>query len=78
MIYREPGFLAVYDLAPRPSPQPPLPSVSSTGDTQEDGRAGGSGRGAESYVCKEAWSSISHSILSGLGQVVGSPTCRKV
>jgi hypothetical protein len=32
MIYRGPDFFASYALAP---PQPLLPSVSSTGDTQE-------------------------------------------
>ncbi len=58
-------FPRSYDLAPRPPSPPPLPSVSSTDDTQEDwerettckdGRRGeGDGRGAESYDCKKAW-----------------------
>ncbi len=63
MIHRGPGFLAV----------PPLPSVSSTGDTQEDWEKEAScwgsyewGRGvwgAESYDRKKFWYSINHSIL---------------
>ncbi len=53
----------------------PLPSVSSTGDTQKiekerqlahwKGGEGG-GRGADSYDRKKACPSINHSILSGL------------
>ncbi len=57
MIYRGPGFLAVKWFASSPAPPPPnsLPSVSSTGDTQEDWerettcwreRGGGGGWGA--------------------------------
>jgi hypothetical protein len=41
-----------YDLAPRPSP-PPLPSISSTGDTLEDllpGEGDGGERGAEETI----------------------------
>ncbi len=45
-----------------------LPSVSSTGDTQEDGK-GGNGLGIKpNYTtCKKAWPSINHAILSGVG-----------
>ncbi len=79
MIYRRPGFLASYDLAP---PQPPrplgLPSVSWTGDSQEDREKettcwperarGGYGGVVGDNSCdgEKAWSSINHSILSGL------------
>ncbi len=73
MIYRGPGFLAVIWFGSSPNPFSPFPSVSSTGDTQEDekerqvvdGRGGGQGRGwAESYDHKKAWSSMNHSIFS--------------
>ncbi len=36
MVFRGPGFLAVKWLSSSPTPFPPLPSVRSTGDTQED------------------------------------------
>ena len=51
MIYRGPGFLAVvlYDLAPPPPPPTPLPSVSSTGDSQEDDWMGKRVGEAKSY-----------------------------
>ncbi len=74
MIYRWPVFLVVVWLDSSPTPLPPLPSVSSTSDTQEDWkrettswheRGGeGYGRGAKSYDRKIAWSVINHSILS--------------
>jgi hypothetical protein len=48
--------------------KPPLPSLSSTGkrDNFLPGEGGGeeSGRGAESYDRKKAWSSVNNSILS--------------
>jgi hypothetical protein len=65
------AFSRSYDSAPRP---PPLPSVSSTGDTQKylerettcwRERGGeGDGRVADSYGRKKARSSINHWILS--------------
>jgi hypothetical protein len=64
------AFSPPNDVAPPPPPFPPLlPSVSSTADTQKeiqvpDGRGG---RGwTKSYDGKKAWSSINHSILSGI------------
>ncbi len=62
----------------------PVPSVSSTGDTQEDWereticwqeRGEGGGREAESYDRKKAWSSINHSILSGWKEPCGILSC---
>jgi hypothetical protein len=61
-----------YAFAP---PLPPLPSVSSTGNTQEDWEfrrdnlltgdgEGGGGGGAKSDDREKDWSSINHSILS--------------
>jgi hypothetical protein len=58
-------------------PPLPLPSVSSTGDTQEsekerqfaDWREGGGGQVAKSYNGEKAWSSINPSILTE-GQVL--------
>jgi hypothetical protein len=54
------AFTWSYNLAPGP-PFPPLQSVSSTGDTQEDRRhekerqlGEGDGQGSESYECKNA------------------------
>ncbi len=75
-IYRGPGFHAVHDyrLCAHPLP-PPLPPVRSTRDTQEDwerehnlltGERGEGWGGAEWYDRKKAWSSINHSILSGV------------
>jgi hypothetical protein len=63
MIYRGPsGFSLSYDLAPHP---PPLPFVSSTGDTDKQRRERGrSGEGVgEELNHEKAWSSINHSIL---------------
>jgi hypothetical protein len=55
---------------------PPLPSVISTGDTQEDcdrettccGERGSLGAGAKSHDGEKAWSSIKHFILSGVDE----------
>ncbi len=73
MIYRNPGFFVVIGrFGSSPTPFLPLPSVSSTGDTQETEKerqvAGWEGdeRGAESQGAKKAYSSIYHSILSAL------------
>ncbi len=62
------AFTRADNLAPA---HPPLLSVSSTGDTQEDRRhekerqlGEGGVRGAESYDCKKIWFSINHSLLS--------------
>jgi hypothetical protein len=70
MIYREPGFLLVVCISCSSIP-PPLPSESSTDDTQEDcGRdteeeGGWVGGGAKStYDGEKAWFSIINSILS--------------
>ncbi len=69
------AFSRSYGLAPRPPTPPPLPSVSSNGDTQEDWerettcwgeRVEGGGRGAKSYDRKESWSSTNFLILSGI------------
>jgi hypothetical protein len=69
------GFLAVVRSATRPTP---LPSESSTGDTQDDpegrkedilltGKGGRGGREAESHDREKAGFSINHSILFGGG-----------
>jgi hypothetical protein len=73
------------DLAPLPTLSP-LPSVSWTGDAQEDWerettccREMGEwdGRGAESYDRKKAWSSINHSILfDSTFLTAAGPLCR--
>ncbi len=84
LTYRGPGFLAVIWFGSSPTPSPPLPSVSSTGDTQEDwekidnllpGEGGGEGCGrrAESYDRKTVWSSVKHSILSGIKSAPAAP-----
>ncbi len=69
MIIEDQASSLSYDLAPPPFP-PPLLSVSSTGDTEEDwekrhylSTEGGGGE-AKSYDGEKAWSSINHSILS--------------
>ncbi len=63
----EQAYSSAYDLAALPHPLPPLPWVSSTGDTQEDWerettwwreRGGGDGEGAKPYDGEKAWSSI--------------------
>ncbi len=69
-------FLAVVWLGSSPTPFPPITSVSSNSDTQEDwerettcsgetGLGGEGGGWAKSYDSKKAWSSINHSMLSG-------------
>jgi hypothetical protein len=58
---------------------PPLPSVSSTSDTQKtekesqlpDGGGGSKGRSRTIYDSKKAWSSINYSILSGYVEAPG-------
>ncbi len=73
MISRGPGFLVI---RPLNYPLPPLPwasclsfsaflCVSGRAYWREGGGEGG-GQGAESYDSKKGWSSINHSILSGL------------
>jgi hypothetical protein len=63
MIYREPGIVL---FGSSPTPFPPLPSVSSTGDTQEDReRKVADGRGAKIDDGEKARSSKHHSILAG-------------
>jgi hypothetical protein len=63
------AFSQWHNLVPLPHP---LPSVSSTGDTEKTrplpyGRGGGGGGGgAKSRDSKKAWSSISHATLSDL------------
>jgi hypothetical protein len=66
IIYRGSGFLAVIWFSSSPNYSPSLPSVSSTGDPQEDweretscGQERGCGVGEESLVLHK------HSILSG-------------
>ncbi len=79
MIYRGPGFLAVVRCGSSPalSPLPSFCNLSlflslparcqSSFLTEEVGDwGGGGGRGAKSYDGEKAWSSINHSILSGL------------
>jgi hypothetical protein len=73
MIYSGPGFIAViYDLAP---PPPLLPPPVSKLDWRHTGRlidnllkgvGEGVGERAISYDGEKAWSSINHSILSGV------------
>jgi hypothetical protein len=65
MIYRAPGFLA--------PPPPLLLSTISKLDRQQTGRLikrdnllTEGGGGAKSYEGEKAWSSINHSVLSGL------------
>ncbi len=75
MNYRGPSFLVVVWFGSSPNPYPlPLPSVSSTCDTQEDWERettcwqetrGGDGGGAKLCDGEKAWSSINHSLLSG-------------
>jgi hypothetical protein len=73
-IFRGPGFLAVVGLGSSPT-LPPLPSVSSIGETQENWekettcwREGeGAGEEPNQYDRKKLWSSINHSIFSGYG-----------
>jgi hypothetical protein len=73
-------------MVPRPPPTSPPPSCHEAGPATHrktgkerqlvDGRSGeGGGRGAESYdskKAKKAWTSISHSILSVLEDLVGA------
>ncbi len=80
MIYRGPYFLAVVYMKWLLShPPPPVPLESSTGDTQEDWerettcwreRGDEGGGGAKSYDGEKVWSSINHSILSGVQYTV--------
>jgi hypothetical protein len=73
-ICRGPGFLAFVWFGSSLNPLPPLPSVSSTEGTEEDWeretarrRERGMGWGrSQSFDGKKAWSSINHSIFSGL------------
>jgi hypothetical protein len=83
-IIKDQAFSASYDFAPPPLPHPPLPSVSSTGNTLEDWetetawwqeRGWGGGGGAKSYDGKKAWSSINHSILSFVPPPHTLPPC---
>jgi hypothetical protein len=75
MIYRGLGFLAVEGFGSSPPPPPSLPSAScisfsvllcvvSRAYWRE--RGGGDGGGAKSYYGRKDWSSINHSILSGI------------
>ncbi len=72
MINWGPGSLAIVWFGSSLTPSPPLLSVSSTNDTQEDWErekiiwreGGGDERGAKLYGHERAWSSINHSILS--------------
>ncbi len=68
MIYRGPGFLAViYDLAP---PPPPLPfsmlDRRHTGRLKKESQLADVRGGKEEPYHTKVWSSINHSILSGL------------
>ncbi len=74
MIYRGPGLLVVVLFSSSPTPFPPLPSVSSTGDTHENweretmllgGEGEGRNGGRAQSTTKKAWSSINLSIISG-------------
>ncbi len=71
------AFSPSYDLAlPPPLLSSPFPSISLSGDTQEDWErettwwqereVEGGGGGAKSYEGEKAWCSINHSILPGL------------
>ncbi len=73
----EQAYSPSYDLVPLPSPPPPLPTVYSTGDTQEDWERETTCwrvkeyevfEAPKSHDCEKAWSSINHSILSILYQ----------
>jgi hypothetical protein len=87
VIYRGPGFLAVVWFGSLPTPFPLLSVYKlvrrRTGRLRKrdklltgEGRKGG---GPESYDRKKAWSSINHSILSGLAYYNYNPRriCRK-
>jgi hypothetical protein len=73
------AFSTSHDMAPLPPPSHPLPSESSTGDTQKDRQRNrenlltGEGRGggrAKSYDGEKARSSITYSILSSISPLV--------
>ncbi len=79
MIYRDQAFSTTYDMALPPPTAHPLPSKSSTSDTQEDWERednllmGWGRRWGMSQIirCEKAWSSLNHSILSTQWQEKG-------
>ncbi len=76
MIYGEPGFLAVLWFGSSPTTSAPLPSVSSTGNIQEDSKQEttcwqeGRRRRSQSYDRKKAWSCINRWILCDYNQSI--------
>ncbi len=65
MIYRGPGFLRSYDLAPPPPPLSSASCISFSVGRRSSLQTGDGEGGAKSYYSEKAWSPLNHSILSG-------------